>query len=236
MVSTGEVLGYARRSAEDLKLDMHWIPESEYGQGYWKASDPSLFPKISARATAALEFLRQYAGGDSFWTLRAQAVYASNGDNQSSETGARSIGDILVAWANQVEAGISEIAGSRAWAEVSIVSTDLMMQVRRLLEDRKTHPAAAMVLCGAALEIALRAVIGTRGLEVQGRPSLSTYTRLLRTADLITVQDAKDLEQCAGLRNAAAHGDFDALSTERAGLLEQQTNLLLRRLADLEVE
>ncbi len=35
------------------------------------------------------------------------------------------------------------------------------------------------------------------------------------------------------LRNSAAHGDFDNLSPERAGLMEQQTNILLRRLADL---
>jgi len=38
---------------------------------------------------------------------------------------------------------------------------------------------------------------------------------------------------CAGLRNAAAHGDFEGLTLARAGLLEQQTNLLLRRIADL---
>ena len=29
------------------------------------------------------------------------------------------------------------------------------------------------------------------------------------------------------LRNSAAHGDFDNLSPERAGLMEQQTNILL---------
>lgn len=37
----------------------------------------------------------------------------------------------------------------------------------------------------------------------------------------------------SGVRNAAAHGRFDELSRERAGLLEQQVNLFLRRLADL---
>ena len=34
----------------------------------------------------------------------------------------------------------------------------------------------------------------------------------------------------AGVRNAAAHGDFEELSRERSGLLEQQVNLFLRRL------
>ena len=59
------------------------------------------------------------------------------------------------------------------------------------------------------------------------------YARCLRTDGLLSKQDMKDLEQMAGLRNAAAHGDFDLLSPERAGLLEQQVNLFLRRLAEL---
>jgi hypothetical protein len=37
----------------------------------------------------------------------------------------------------------------------------------------------------------------------------------------------------AGVRNAAAHGDFEELSRERSGLLEQQVNLFLRRLETL---
>ncbi|EME65864.1 hypothetical protein, partial [Amycolatopsis decaplanina] len=43
----------------------------------------------------------------------------------------------------------------------------------------------------------------------------------------------KELETCAGLRNQAAHGDFGPLSHERAGLMEQQTSILLRRLEEL---
>ncbi len=37
----------------------------------------------------------------------------------------------------------------------------------------------------------------------------------------------------AGLRNAAAHGEFEGLTLERSGLMEQHTNLLLHRVADL---
>ena len=76
-------------------------------------------------------------------------------------------------------------------------------------------------------------ILTQRDLTLEERPSLGAFTRLLRRADLITVQDVKDLEQCSGLRNSAAHGDFDSLSHERAGLMEQQTNILLRRLADV---
>ena len=41
------------------------------------------------------------------------------------------------------------------------------------------------------------------------------------------------MEQTSGLRNAAAHGDLEALSRERAGLMEQQVNILLRRLTEI---
>jgi hypothetical protein len=223
-----DVLAYARQQAYELEKDMTWNEN-----GFWQASDRSMVQMIAARAVAALEFFRQYAGEDSYWTQRAMAVYQNRGENQSLETGARGVGELLRAWYDQVEAGIVEIAGSRAWAEVGIVSTDVMSQVRRLLADGEAHPAAAIVLCGAALEIALRSVVQARSLTLPERPTLSALTGVLRKADLITVQDVKDLEQCAGLRNLAAHGAFDNLSHERAGLMEQQTNILLRRLADL---
>jgi hypothetical protein len=43
----------------------------------------------------------------------------------------------------------------------------------------------------------------------------------------------KTLSSAPESGNSAAHGEVDSLSRERAGLMEQQTNLLLRRLADL---
>jgi hypothetical protein len=48
---------------------------------------------------------------------------------------------------------------------------------------------------------------------------------------VLSAQDMKDVEQMAGVRNSAAHGEFDVLSHERAGLMEQQVNLFLSRLA-----
>ncbi|MFF3565740.1 hypothetical protein ACFYXS_37505 [Streptomyces sp. NPDC002574] len=228
-----EILTYARSLSEDLRQDLRWNP-GERGRGWWEASNRSLLPRILARATAALEFLRQYAGADSFWTLRAIAVYDSNGNHESLESGVVAVGDMLAAWADQVEAGVTQIAGAQAWAEVEVAATDIMGQVRRLLEDRDTTPAAPMVLCGAALETAMRAVISARQLDLTEKPSLSAYTRLLRKHELISKQEAKDFDQVAGLRNQAAHGEFDTLSRERAGLMEQQTNLLLRTIADLQ--
>ncbi|WP_146604062.1 hypothetical protein [Micromonospora deserti] len=234
MTRTAKILAYARRQADELEKDMHWVTsEHSASHGYWVSSDYQLLTKIVARAAAAQEFLRQYSGADSFWTERAVSVYQTKGDNQSTESGARAIGELLRAWADQVEAGVIEISGSRSWSEIGQASTDVMGQVRRLNEDPNAHPAAAIVLCGAALEVALRAVAENRGNLVEERPTLSVLTKALRREQLLTVQDVKDLEQCSGLRNLAAHGQFETLSSERAGLMEQHTNLLLRRLSDL---
>lgn len=234
MPNQEQVLSYARSLAQTLQEGLVWKPgRNGDGRGWWQISDHQQLPALMANAFAGMEFLRQYAGEGSLWTSRAAEVYQSKGDNQSTESGARAVGDVLLTWVRQVEAGVSEIFGARAWSEVGLISTDMMGQVRRLLGDKQTHPAAAIVLCGAALESALRSLIEARGLELPERPSLSTYSQLLRREELITKQEAKDLEQVGGLRNAAAHGQFDELSRERAGLMEQQTNLLLSRVSEL---
>lgn len=231
MPQVEQVLEYARTQADELAKDMTMQPAVRGVGPYWKAHDQEAEARIAARAVAALEFFRQYAGADSVWAQHAVTTYTAN--RYSSESGARALGDLLRAWADQVAAGIVEIAGSRAWAEVGIVSTDVMGQVRRLLEDRAVHPAAPIVLCGAALEIALRAVADACNVPLPAKPTMNTLTGALRGAGLLTVQDVKDLEAAGGVRNQAAHGQFDDLSGERAGLMEQQTNILLRRLADL---
>ncbi|MGV9426601.1 DUF4145 domain-containing protein [Streptomyces sp. NPDC003656] len=236
MPNQEHVLSYARSLAETLREDLVWNPgRNQDGRGWWEINDRRLLPALMANAFAGMEFLRQYAGEDSFWTSRAAEVYQNKGDNQSTESGARAVGDVLLTWVRQVEAGVGEIVGARAWSEVGLISTEMMGQVRRLLDDRQTHPAAAIVLCGAALESALRSLIEARGLELTERPSLGAYTRLLRKEELITKQEAKDLDQVGGLRNAAAHGEFDELSRERAGLMEQQTNLLLSKISELQM-
>jgi hypothetical protein len=48
---------------------------------------------------------------------------------------------------------------------------------------------------------------------------------------MLSTQNVKDVEQMAGVRNSAAHGQFDELSRERAGLMEQQVNFFLARLS-----
>ncbi|MET8378076.1 hypothetical protein [Streptomyces microflavus] len=236
MTRDEKLLTYVRRQADLMDQDISWVgPERSYDEGFWRADKDNYEPAIHSRVVTGLELLRQYAGESSYWYKRAADTYGTYSDARSPAATARQVAEILRAWASQVEAGFTEILGARARAEVESVSTDVMGQVRRLVEDQSAHPAAAIVLCGAALETALRATADARNLSLSAkqRPSLSSYSQLLRTADLFTAQDVKDVEQCGGLRNSAAHGHFDDLSRERAGLMEQQTNLLLRKLSDL---
>lgn len=229
MPSQDQLLKWARSQATTLQQNIHWGSAD-----YWVVG-PSVSHEVAARATAAIEFLRRYAGPDSEWSREAQRVYSRYYNNNMIGTGARAVSDMLLAWAEQVEAGVIDIPETRAHSELVAVSTDLLGQVRRLHEDRTSHPAAAIMLAGAGAEIGLRAVAESRQLTLNERPSLTAWARLLRTNGLLSSQDVKDVEQIAGLRNAAAHGHFDELSRERAGLMEQQVNFLIAKLDQLNV-
>lgn len=234
MKNTEAVVGWARSYAKSLEQEMDFVAVegSPYG-GYWKAATPEARSRIDARATAALAFLAHYSAPATEWSERAQQVYLNLGARHSAESGARALADLLREWADQVEHGIMEIPGVEPWAERSVASTDIMSQVRHLLEDRDVHPAAPMVLTGAAVEIALRGLADLHEVATPDHAGLVGYAQALRRARVLTQQDVKDVEQMAGLRNLAAHGQFDVLSSERAGLLEQQANLFLARLRDL---
>ena len=89
------------------------------------------------------------------------------------------------------------------------------------------------MLAGAALEGALRSAVEELQLALTERPSITAYARRLRSANMLSAQDVKDVEQMSGIRNSAAHGEFNDLSPERVGLMEQQVNMFLRRLSDM---
>jgi hypothetical protein len=233
MATKEQVIAWARDQADTIQSDMSFKrSEMSYG-GWWQASSLDMKTLIMARAASALEFLREYAGNESEWFKRATAAYDSNADRSSMESGAHAVGEILRLWADQIEAGVIRLPGEQGQGVRHVASGDVMEQVRALNEDRQVHPAAPIVLAGAALEVAMRGAIEQLGLSVAEKPGISAYARALRAADVISKQDAKDVEQMGGLRNAAAHGDFDALSRERAGLMEQQVNLFLARLSTI---
>ena len=227
MESIEQILEWAESRAAELATEMEWQP-SQYGpEGYWEAADPEAKDRIRARAAAALAFLERFAGTDSRWTRSAHDVFTTGG---SMESGARALGKVISEWARGVRSGQVKPRMVESLSARAVASTDLLEQVRALNADRTVVPAAPIVLAGAALEVALRSAVEERGLTITGLPSISGYARALRSADVLSKQDIKEVEQMAGLRNQAAHGDHEALSRERAGLMEQQVNLFLRQL------
>ena len=228
MLTIPALTSWARNYATQLEADMTF-QRGDYGW-WWKAVSPAAESQIRARAYTALDFLDRFAGADSQWAVRAHAAFDQN--KHSMETGARELGDVLRAWADQVEAGITPVRQVDAQGARGIASSDLMEQVRMLLDERDVHPAAPIVLAGAALEVALRSAIEELDFQRPSKSSINAYAGCLRAARLLSVQDVHDIEQMAGLRNLAAHGDTEELDSERAELMERQVSRFLRRLDD----
>jgi hypothetical protein len=226
-----ELCEWAEQQASYLQNRLTYRP-SDHGIGYWQLSDPTELGPLNARAAGALEFLRRYAGPDSEWYRLARNSFENLGQRQSFESGVHAIGDVLRMWVEALQRGITVIQGGAVEGARRIATTEVMEQVRTLLADKGVHPAAPIVLAGAALETALRGAVAEAATDVPGKGSIASYAKALRGEDLITRQEMKDIEQMAGLRNSAAHGDFEEISRERAGMMEQQVNYLLSRLTE----
>jgi len=230
VLTTAALVSWARDHATQLEEDMTFR-QGDPGYGWWwDPTSPAAESKIRARAYTALYFLERFAGEDSQWAVRAHRAFDKN--DHSMATGARELGDVLRAWADQVEAGIVPIRQVDAQGARAVASSDLMEQVQMLLSERDVHPAAPIVLAGAALEVALRSAIEELDLQSPPRSSINAYVGCLRAAGLLSVQDVHDVEQMAGLRNLAAHGNTAELDSERAQFMERQVSRFLRRLHD----
>lgn len=136
----------------------------------------------------------------------------------------------LSAFGQFIRAGLAEEISPTRKAQLDVV-TDLLDQANSLLEDKKVHPAAPAVLIRATLEEFLRTWMEEVDLSWgERKPGLDTYTQVLREADLITKQDAKDVTAWAGIRNHAAHGQWaDVESREKITIMLQGVNLFMRK-------
>ena len=138
--------------------------------------------------------------------------------------------EILRAYIAHLQAGLIRGLSPKRQAEIDVTS-DFLDQAQGLLKSNKVHPAAPAVLIGAALEEFLRNWVEDVGLSLGNKkPGLEAYSTTLREAELITKQDAKDIAAWAGIRNHAAHGEWDELGgTERIRLMLDGVNLFMRR-------
>lgn len=165
-------------------------------------------------AAAARDFLRVHAGPSSRFFQDA-----------TEQTNPTRVGEILAAFAISVDAGIFGVNPKRE-AQIEVVS-DFLEQAQRLLEDNRVHPAAPAVLVGAALEEFLRNWTEAEGLTVAAG-NIENYSKALREHGLLAKQDGKDITSWAGIRNHAAHGEWNDVPRAAVLIMLHGVNLFMR--------
>ena len=174
----------------------------------------------------SLEFLRIYAGEKSSFYKQLYKINQTAADS-SIKTYASAI---LTAYIRFLEKGLGNGISIERQAQVDVVS-DFLEQANNLLSSREVHPAAPTVLIGASLEEFLRNWVEDDDLSIgQMKPSIDSYAKTLKENELITKQDFKDITSWAGLRNHAAHGQWEEVSDKkRIGLMLEGINLFMRK-------
>ncbi len=179
--------------------------------------------KIHGVLARAREFIRAHIGDDSEFYNALLFM-----DEKKPDVDAFIY--IVKGFIEYIEEGFESELTPLQQAEQNIVS-DFLDQARTLLSDKKVHPAAAIVLIGATLEEFLRNWIERESLKLGNRkPSISAYADLLSRKGKISKQDIKDILAWSGLRNEAAHGNWETISSrERAKIMLEGVNLFLRK-------
>lgn len=176
--------------------------------------------------TEALEFLRVYAGEKSMFFKNLSTVPLKSDDQYKRGNAAAA----LKAFIRFTESGLLTGISIERKAQIDVVS-DFLQQAANLLDDHRVHPAAPTVIIGAALEEFLRNWVEEADLDLgEKKPSLDSYATALRGAELITKQDIKDTTSWSGLRNHAAHGEWDKVNDRsRISLMLDGVNLFMRK-------
>jgi hypothetical protein len=214
----------------DLPTELQWaldeaarlrdIANAELSESTAKAAS-----RLSTGAPA-LDYLRRLAPGSAFETAGRDLFEVAH--RFSARFAIQRLATLLEDWVAFAQAGMAARVSPQAAARVE-AATDLMEQVQAMIDDKKTHAAAPIVLAGAALEEALRSLVIQNQANIVGKPSLNAYAVALKSASVLTTQDVKDVTSWAGQRNEAAHGDFDKLSIERAQIMVDGINLFMRQ-------
>jgi len=170
------------------------------------------------------EFLRQFAGpNSSFFHVAASA---SGGSSHYATMLTASLEN----YRDYVNAGLVAAISPARQVQLDVVS-DFLQQAHDLLSSKAVHPAAAIVLIGATLEEFLRTWVESAGISLgQKKASIDAYGQVLLAANTITKQDMKDIVAWSGLRNHAAHGEWNEVSDRRrASIMLDGVNLFLRK-------
>jgi len=185
------------------------------------SSDYAKFKGLNARTC---DFLAKFGGPRNPFLAQVQGL---GGNVQYS---ANVTIEILEAFIVHLQSGLVGGISPKRQAELDVVS-DFLEQAHTLLETPKVHPAAPAVIIGSTLEEFMRTWVEEEGLSLGGKnPSIDSYAKVLREAELISKQDIKDITSWAGIRNHASHGEWDELGDRaRVRLMLDGVNLFMRR-------
>jgi hypothetical protein len=173
-----------------------------------------------------IQFIRTYLGTKNEF-YRALDNRVRHGS--TSETHAYRAKEVLDAVIEFYGGGLS-VENTVIYRIQGEVVSDMLEQSGSMLNHKDVHPAASIILCGAALEEFLRLLCTRYAFDVSEKPTIDTYTKKLREEDKIEKQDAKDITSWAGLRNDAAHGHFEKVNDrQRAALMIEGVNLFMRK-------
>lgn len=173
------------------------------------------------------QFLTQYSGAkSSFLTSVISYDPRKVADHYASDN----IKKILKSFKAYLEAGLHVGVSPERKAQIDVVS-DFLEMAQTLLDTKGVHPAAPTVLIGATLEEFLRTWMEKEDLTLSGKKrSLQNYAEVLRAADLVNKQDVKDITSWGGLRNHAAHGEWEEVADkQRIGVMLEGVNLFMRK-------
>ena len=174
--------------------------------------------------SVCLQFLRDYALPESSFCEHAEEVTVR--DTYPFPA----LADIIDSVADYVEEGLHGDISPERQAQLDAVS-DFLGQADSLLQEKGVHPAAPAMVIGATLEEFLRSWVGAENLSLAGqKPCINGYAQTLRNDNSITKQDIKDIAVWGGLRNYAAHGEWDKVSDEKSiELMLEGVNLFMRK-------
>lgn len=177
---------------------------------------------VEAAQAQVGEFFRQYAGPKSIYLKQSGLV--------SGAYPLAALIQLVNSYIEYLEAGLAEGVSAERRAQADVVS-DILQQAHTMLDNNAFHPAAAAVLIGAALEEFLRNWIESAGISLgNAKPGIDVYCKALRSAELISKQDAKDITAWAGIRNHAAHGEWeDVGGRDRVRLMATGVDLFMRQ-------
>jgi hypothetical protein len=140
------------------------------------------------------------------------------------------LNNILEAFLRSVENDLISNVSFERKIKIEVVN-DYLIQAQELIEKTEYHTAIVAFLIGASLEEFLRNWVVEENIDMSGqKPSIASYASALKKKELIDQQDVREIASWGGIRNNAAHGQWDSVgSKEKIELMLMGVNLFIKK-------